>query len=96
MSDKVSDNLPTCDTNDPADLAAWFGSFGFSDHWRKVVLANCREMVRATNAVGATKISEARIDDLARVSPNYLEFLTDNLHGRRLYEKEVRSSMRQV
>lgn len=87
--------FPSCDTSDPAQVEAWFGMFGFSDHWRKCVLANCREMIRAQNAVsGGVKLSEARIDDLARIHPNYISFLTENLEGRRIREEMLRDSMR--
>lgn len=95
MSDTVK--FPTCDTSDPAQVESWFGPFGFSDHWRKCVLANCREMIRASNAIsGAAKLSEARIDDLARIHPNYIAFLTENLEGRRIREEMMRDSMRAV
>ena len=87
-----ADKFPTCDTSDPAQLEAWFGNFGFSDHWRKVMLASCREMIRATNALGGSKLSEARIDDMARIHPNYIGFLTENLEGRRIREAEMRDS----
>lgn len=91
--DRIGDRMPICDTANPADLEAWYGPFGNADHWRKVVLANAREIVRATNALGGEKISEARIDDRARTSDAYLEFLATHLHGRRKREENVRSSM---
>ena len=92
----VSDTpkFPTCDTSDPAQVEAWFGMFGFSDHWRKCVLASCREIIRASSTLGGQKLSEARIDDLARIHPNYITFLTENLEGRRIREEMMRDSMR--
>lgn len=91
--DRLGDRLPSCDTEDPAQLEAWFGSFGFSDHWRKVVLSNCREVIRATFALKNEKVSEARLDDLSRTHNNYLDFLIENLEGRRLREKMAREEM---
>ena len=88
--------FPRCDTSDPAQIEAWFGPFGFCDHWRKCILANCREIIRATNALGGSKLSEARIDDLARIHPNYIGFLTENLEGRRIREEMMRETMRMV
>lgn len=92
-SDRLGDRLPSCDTEDPAQLEAWFGAFGFSDHWRKVVLANCREIIRATFALKNEKVSEARLDDLARTHNAYIDFLVENLEGRRLREQMARESM---
>ena len=93
MGDRLGDRLPDCDMNNPADLESWYGPFGYADHWRKVVLANAREIVRATNALGGEKLSEARIDDRARTSDSYLTFLTTHLEGRRKREENVLSSM---
>lgn len=39
--------IPVCDTSDPAQLEAWYGSFGWADHVRKIVLATCAELIRA-------------------------------------------------
>lgn len=79
---------PTWNANDPAQLAAWFGNFGMWEHWRKVVLSSCVEVLRA-KSVDGPKLTEARLDDLSRIHPAYLEFLTDGLAGRTLYEAEV-------
>lgn len=84
--------LPVCDTRDPADLEAWYGPFGFAEHWRKVVLANCREAERGVATANGEKITEARLDDKARLHPNYLAFLTTHLIGRRLREENVLAS----
>lgn len=82
--------LPTCDTSDPASLEAWYGDFGWAQHFRKVVLSNCAEIVRAE---ATEKLSESRIDQLAHIHPLYLSFLTDCLNGRRLREQNVRDSL---
>ena len=91
--DRIGDREPSCDTDNPADLEAWYGPFGYADHWRKVVLANAREIVRATNTLAGEKLSEARIDDRARTSNAYIEFLTVHLDGRRKREENVLASM---
>lgn len=85
-------NLPKCDINDPGDLAAWYGNYGYDEKFRKVRLANCRELVRARAALLEATISEARIDDLARQESIYLDYLAENLNGRRIYEAELRAA----
>jgi hypothetical protein len=77
---------PERDTEDWATLAAWYSGFPFWEAWRKVVLAQCREIIRAKHV--DVKISEARIDDLARLHPIYLDFLRRHLEGRQLWEHE--------
>ena len=86
----TADRIPLCDTSNPADLEAWFGNFGYADHFRKVVLANCKEIIRAK---ATEKVTEARIDDLARISDFYVDFLIQCLDGRRLREQNVRDSI---
>jgi hypothetical protein len=81
------------DANDPANLEAWFGNFGHAEHFRKVVLASCREAERAKAVANETKISEARLDDLARTSDKYVQYLVDTLNGRHLREQNVLASM---
>jgi hypothetical protein len=86
----ATDLVPLCDTSNPADLEAWFGPFGYADHFRKVVLSNCAEIIRAsTNG----KLSEARIDQLAHTHTLYVDFLIQCLTGRRLREQNVRDSI---
>jgi len=80
---------PTWDANDPAQLACWFGNYGMWDHWRKAVLSSCTEVLRAKFALDKTSVTEARLNTLAHVHPAYLEFLTDGLDGRTLWEREV-------
>jgi hypothetical protein len=80
------------DANDPASLEAFFGNFGHAEHFRKVVLASAREAVRAEYAVKNEKVTEARLDDLARTHPKYVDWLTYTLTGRVLREKNVLAS----
>lgn len=84
--------VPQVDMIDPAALEAWYGPFGFCEYYRKCVLANCREIIRATIGI-ETKLTEARLDDLARNHDAYLDFLATHLQGRHLREREVRKSM---
>jgi hypothetical protein len=86
----VIDRVPLCDTNDPADLEAWYGPFGYADHFRKVVLSSCKEVERAR---AQSSISEAKLDSLAHINDRYVDFLIDSLNGRRMREKNVRESM---
>lgn len=81
--------IPMCDTSNPADLEAWFGNFGYADHFRKVVLASCKEIARAT---ASEKVTEAKLDDAAHTSDLYVDFLIQCLGGRRLREQNVLDS----
>ena len=90
---EVVAEIPGCNLADPADLEAHFGNFGFFEHLRKIVLANCREIERAKALERTEKVSEARLDDLSRVSDTYVAFIIDNLEGRRRREQNVRDSM---
>ncbi len=81
--------IPFCDTSNPGDLEAWFGNFGYADHFRKVVLASCREIARSRST---DKLSEAKLDDLARTSDIYVDFLIQCLNGRRAREENVLAS----
>lgn len=75
--------------DDPAVLAALYSGFALYEAWRKVVLSACKELIRAGASVNNRRLSEARIEDLARVHPSYLRFLEIHLHGRVKYEREV-------
>jgi hypothetical protein len=75
--------------DDPAVLAALYSGYAYAEHWRKVVLATCKELVRGAAIVTKQRITEARIEDLARQHPSYLEFLTTHLHGRVKWEREA-------
>lgn len=81
--------IPTCDTSNPADLEAWFGNYGYADHFRKVVLSSCREVARAK---ATEKLTEAKLDDLAHTSDVYVDFLIQCLQGRQLREQNVLES----
>lgn len=71
-------------TDDTPSQAAWyFGADTLFGHYRKVLLAGCRESVRATATESAVKLTEARIDDLAHTHAAYLDFLATHLDGRR-------------
>ena len=50
-------------------------AFGYADHVRKIILSNCAEIIRARAAVEETKLSEARIDQLAHIHDFYLDFI---------------------
>ena len=90
---EVVAEFPGCDTSDPASLEAYYGNFGFAEHIRKVVLANCREIERAKAIARAEKVSEARLDDLCRLNSAYVQFLIEHLAGRTLRERNVLQSM---
>ncbi len=90
QGDRIGEKLPQIDFTNPAELEAWFGNFGFFDHYRKVVLGNCEEIIRASVAVQGTKLTEKRIEAMAHTHGLYLDFLIDGLRGRRLREAEVR------
>lgn len=81
------------DPNDPASLEAWFGNYGHAEHFRKVVLASAREAQRARAAAVQEKVTEARLDDLARTSDKYVDYLIATLKGRALREQNVLASM---
>lgn len=89
---KVGDIVVPEPDDDPALLAALYSGFSPMEDWRKVVLATCRELVRASAAVAGRKLSEARIDDLARTHHSYLEFLETSLRGKVLWERNVKES----
>lgn len=80
------------DENDPASLEAWFGNFGHAEHFRKVILSDCREAVRAEYDAKGEKVSEARLDTLARIHNNYVDWLTYTLRGRIARERNVLAS----
>ncbi len=89
------EELPTYDPRDPASLEAFFGNFGYAEHFRKVVLANAREAARAKATRDEVKVTEARLDDQARTSDMYVNFLVHNLQGRTLRERNVIDSNQQ-
>ena len=85
----VINRLPMVDMQNPSDLEAWFGNFGFADHFRKIVLSSCKEIERAKSPTA----SEAKLDTLAHINDLYVDFMIQCLNGRRLREQNVLSSM---
>lgn len=85
--------IPVCDTSDPAQLEAWYGSFGWADHVRKIVLATCAELIRAESVAEGAKLSESRVSDLAHTHEFYLEFTVQTLNGRRLRQQNLNESI---
>jgi hypothetical protein len=59
-----------------------------------VILASARETVRASAAIHGTRLSEARIDDIAHVSAEYLMWLERSLRARIAWERNVKDSER--
>jgi hypothetical protein len=94
MSEALGGNLPTVNANDPAQLEALFGNFGMWEHYRKSVLADCRESIRAEYTLKQEKVTEARLDDLSRLHPNYLDLLATGLTGRTQREAYVLESLK--
>lgn len=82
-----------CNENDPASLEAWYGPFGHSEHFRKVILASAREAERGKAVAAEQKVSESRLDDLARTNDRYVQYLIDTLRGRHLREQNVLASL---
>jgi hypothetical protein len=78
--------IPEPDGEDHATLAAWFSGFSYSEHYRKVVLSQCKETLRAGAALTNQKVTETRLEDLARVHPLYLDYLARHLQGRIKWE----------
>lgn len=86
--DQLLTSIPTREPT-PEALAAWYSGFSFAEHYRKVVLAGCKEALRAQAALDGEKLTEARLDDLARIHPSYLGYLAFHLDGRTQWEAEV-------
>lgn len=80
--------------DDPAMLAALYSGFAMYEVWRKVVLAECRELCRSSAALEGKKVTEARLDDLAHTHRAYLEYLEKHLRGRVNWEREVQTVQR--
>ena len=78
--------VPTCgETHE--ELAAFYSGFAFCEMYRKVVLAQCKEVLRAGASLTNQKLTETRLDDLARIHPAYLAYLTTHLQGRIRWEQ---------
>lgn len=83
------------DTNDPASLESWFGLFGHYEHFRKILLADCREAARAAGLKESppVKLSDERALDKARISDRYVDYIIAGLNGRIAREQNVLASM---
>lgn len=81
--------IPELVSDDPAALAAFYSGYAFFEMWRKVLLSNCRETIRAQMTLAETKITESRLDDLGHLHPAYLAYLTTHLQGRIKWEREA-------
>lgn len=96
MTGEALIDLPACDTSDPADLESWHAPFGYSEHFRKVILADAGAVERAKDALNETpgfkKRPETQINDDARRSDMYMGYLVEQLQGRRKRERNVRDS----
>jgi hypothetical protein len=94
IADRIGEKLPLCDTENPADLEAFYGPGGFVEPLRKIVLSNCREIERAKAIAENLKTTESRLDDLAHINSAYVDFIIAHLEGRRLREENVLQSLR--
>jgi hypothetical protein len=65
--------------NEAASLYAVYGPFGTAEHRRKVALATAELQVRAE---ATEKMTEGKVDALARTHPTYLAFLDAMETGR--------------
>lgn len=68
-------------------LAALHGPNSFSERWRTITLAGCKEAIRAQMALDGVKVTEERLKDLCHLHPKYLSFLTTHLLSRIKYER---------
>ena len=60
---------------------------------RKIVLSNCREIERAKAVAAGTKRTEAQLDDMSRLHPNYVDFIMAGLQGRTIRERNARENI---
>lgn len=79
--------IPERQTDTYEELCAWYSGFAWCEHYRKVVLSQCQEIVRARFAASGEKITESRIESLSRLESGYLGYLARHLEGRILWEK---------
>jgi hypothetical protein len=88
----MSVELPDLESDDPALLAALYGAFGFADHYRKIVLSDVKELLRAALTGDSSKrVTEAQLDNLSHTHALYIDFITRALRGRVKYHQEVLS-----
>jgi hypothetical protein len=71
-----------------APLAAVHEAGGLWDHTRKIILAEARESVRDEYFKKGEKISEARIDDLARMAIPYRNYIEHGEIDRTEYHRQ--------
>lgn len=75
--------VPQRASDDPEVLASWyFGADTLFGFYRKVMLAGCKEAIRATKAAIGQRVTNDQLDDLAHQHPAYLKFLEEHLEGR--------------
>lgn len=86
-------NIPALDLTDPAQLETFYSNFSFFEIYRKAVLSQCYELERAKVSDGQ-KVTEARLENLARLNPIYLDFLAEHFHGRHQRERNIYDSLR--
>lgn len=75
------------ETDDYHELAAFYSGYAFYEAYRKIVLASCKEAIRAKYLMNGQKITQDRLDDLAHLHDSYLDFMTRHLGGRKEYER---------
>lgn len=75
--------------DDFAPLAALHeGQNALWEHTRKIVLADAREQVRMQFFKDNVKASEARIDDLARLTDMYRQYIEEGQNDRTEYHRQ--------
>lgn len=93
-TEALGGNMPDLDLTDPANLEAFYGNYAMFDHYRKSVLAQCYELERAKATQSTEKTTEAKLENLARLNPIYLDFLATHFRGREQRERNVYDSLR--
>ena len=81
------DGMVFPETDDFHELAAFYSGYAFYESYRKIVLASCKEVIRAKYLMANQKITQDRIDDLAHLHLAYLDFIARHLVGRKAYER---------
>lgn len=94
MSEALRGNLPALDLTDPAQLEAFYGNYAFFDHYRKSILSQCHELLRAKYVDAGEKVTETRLENEARVHPLYLDFLAEHFNGRHQRERNILESLK--
>lgn len=74
-----------------AELRAIYGPFGSRDVMRKIELARIKTLVRAQYQAAGTKVTNDVADDEAHAHPDYITFVTKQIHEAADYfRKEAR------